>query len=513
MGSATRTGEPAPAKAKRPGGASTRFYALFCAAALILIVFEALLNSLPFADAVPDYAEELRKRQLDSYFQMIQLLIALSTAAIGGITGFVLHRDRSASLGPRQLRRVIASWALCAASLYFGYLAYQQVVWMLNHGFFNPYNPRVWLPTRAQFWSFLASVVVFADFVYASLHSARDGGRGSGHEGASPNAGRRAGGAVRPDRDRLDHQRPAYGGVSDGSRPPPRLLSGRCGAGRQDLGRVHAVPSGATAPEREVNLAKLGGYVVELEAQPYPVSVKQGKYACQIPAAVRSGVVRLVLREAKGPALGRCNIAIDAVPALRRTTQTPPSASDVFPLRFREWLKRASGGWLKAIAAPANAPASIVPHDKGKKTAAQSEVSVRLNRGEQVLAVDLLFTGDSTTQKPGASSYTQLLATLGERPLGIEAAQLLAIAEWLRRDSATPNVRLETSGMRMQVVGALAAALAPQVFAEVVAREGIASLRPLFDASVEYQAAPDLFCLDLYKEFNLTDLAALSLKR
>ena len=40
-----------------------------------LVAFEAFLTSLPFADAIPDYAEELQQRQLDSYFQMIQLLI------------------------------------------------------------------------------------------------------------------------------------------------------------------------------------------------------------------------------------------------------------------------------------------------------------------------------------------------------------------------------------------------------------------------------------------------------
>jgi hypothetical protein len=159
-----------PAKSNRRD-ASTRFYLLFALTALGLIAFEAVLTSLPFADAIPDYADDLRQRQLDSYFQMIQLLITLSTIALGGITGFVIQRDRSTNLTPRQLRRVVASWTLCAASLYFGYLAYQQVVWMLNHGFFNPYNPHVWIPTRAQFWSFLASVVVFADFVYASLLS------------------------------------------------------------------------------------------------------------------------------------------------------------------------------------------------------------------------------------------------------------------------------------------------------------------------------------------------------
>ena len=146
-----------------------RFYLAFSAIVIVLVAFEAFLTRLPFADAIPDFADELRQRQLDSYFQMIELLITLATLAMGGITGYVINRDNTIGLSPRLLRRVVASWALCAATLYFGYLSYQQAVWMLDNGFFNPANPRIWVPTRAQFWSFLASVVVFADFVYASL--------------------------------------------------------------------------------------------------------------------------------------------------------------------------------------------------------------------------------------------------------------------------------------------------------------------------------------------------------
>jgi hypothetical protein len=161
-----------PASAARglraPSG-SARFYSVFAALVLGLIAFEAFLTSLPFADAIPDYAAELQQRQLDSYFQMIELLITLATLVMGGITGYVINRGRESGLSRRELRRVIASWTLCAASLYFGYLAYQQVVWMLNQGFFNPYNPRVWVPTRGQFWSFLSCVIVFADFVYVTL--------------------------------------------------------------------------------------------------------------------------------------------------------------------------------------------------------------------------------------------------------------------------------------------------------------------------------------------------------
>jgi hypothetical protein len=157
----------APARHVRSG--ARRFYAVFATLVAGLIAFEAFLTSLPFADAIPDFAAELQQRQLDSYFQMIQLLITLATLVMGAMTGYVINRGREHGLSASELRRAIASWTLCAASLYFGYLAYQQVVWMLNLGFFNPYNPRVWIPTRGQFWSFLSSVIVFADFVYVTL--------------------------------------------------------------------------------------------------------------------------------------------------------------------------------------------------------------------------------------------------------------------------------------------------------------------------------------------------------
>jgi hypothetical protein len=60
------------------------------------------------------------------------------------------------------------------------------------------------------------------------------------------------------------------------------------------------------------------------------------------------------------------------------------------------------------------------------------------------------------------------------------------------------------------VIGLVAAALRPSLFREVVIRDGARSLRRLFDAPVEYHAAPDLFCLDLYKQFDLDGLARLA---
>jgi len=165
----------------------------------------------------------------------------------------------------------------------------------------------------------------------------------------------------------------------------------------------------------------------------------------------------------------------------------------------------AAGVLFKAIAAPQSAPVTLVLDDRGKQNAA-AEVSERVNRGERVLALDLLFTGDAAPQKPGPDHYAQMIAAAGERPLGIEAAQLAAIARWL--GAARP--RIESRGMRSQVVALVAAALEPQLFGERVHRDGIASLRLLLDKPVEYNEAPDLFCFGLLKEFDIDRLEAIA---
>jgi dienelactone hydrolase len=169
----------------------------------------------------------------------------------------------------------------------------------------------------------------------------------------------------------------------------------------------------------------------------------------------------------------------------------------------------ATGVWLKAIAIPDNAPITVVLNDQGKQRAA-SEVSDRVNRGEQVLALDLLFFGDASPGKPIPGAYTQLLGAIGDRPMGMEAAQLIAITRWLQSLSHAPRIRVETMGIRSQVVALSACDLEPTLFAELITRGGMRSLGFLLDKPVSYDDAPDLFCLDLYKDLDVDGLVALA---
>ncbi len=186
----------------------------------------------------------------------------------------------------------------------------------------------------------------------------------------------------------------------------------------------------------------------------------------------------------------------------------------------------ATAVWLKAVAAQSDAPTTIVLDDKGRKAAGEM-VSDRVNRGEQVLALDLLFNGATIPQEPDPADWEMITASTGDRPLGLEVAQLLAVTDWLRsagvgaglvpaqgdhkgRPYGPAQVRVETDGKRNQVIALAAAALEPDAYSEIVSSDALESLSYLLDKPVPYRAAPELFCLDFYKFFDIPQLEAIA---
>lgn len=168
----------------------------------------------------------------------------------------------------------------------------------------------------------------------------------------------------------------------------------------------------------------------------------------------------------------------------------------------------ATGILLRSVeGGPGERPDTILLHDEGKAAAAAAAAQL-VNGGGRVLVADLIFTGDAILPGNRPERNVQMVAALGERPLGLRVAQLLALAKWL---GTVP--RLETFGMRSQVAGLAAAALAPASFASVSTSGGIPSLRHLLDAPVGHPEAPELFCLGLLQRFDLDRFRALQASR
>jgi len=188
------------------------------------------------------------------------------------------------------------------------------------------------------------------------------------------------------------------------------------------------------------------------------------------------------------------------------STKRPGLQSFSYRFDFSNSLS-ATGIWIAGNHAAADAPVTIVINDKGFKASAQY-VADRVNRGEQVIALEPLFFGSTTPDDSDPAYWEMLVACSGDRPLGIEVGQLVAIAKSFY--TGQRKIRLETAGIRSQVVALAAAALEPELFSEVDSDDAMTSLGYLLDTPVPYRSAPDLFCLDLYKYFDLDRLAALA---
>jgi len=73
----------------------------------------------------------------------------------------------------------------------------------------------------------------------------------------------------------------------------------------------------------------------------------------------------------------------------------------------------------------------ILLGDEGRATLAEAAQEI-LTSGQRVVAVDPLFIGESKLESRGVL-FGLLISTIGDRPLGLQASQLAAVARWRNR--------------------------------------------------------------------------------
>lgn len=180
-----------------------------------------------------------------------------------------------------------------------------------------------------------------------------------------------------------------------------------------------------------------------------------------------------------------------------------------------EWRLRMDDHWTLPVAdfQPKNATRTcVIISDWGSQTLSP-KVSKHIADGERVLAVDLLgFGAADPTSSPDDKDdvICVMLATLGERPLGIQAAQLTAAINWLKSQSAGDPPQLIAVGPRSSMIALVTAALEPELTAGVSLSRAWSSLREAIDLNLRAEDAPELFCFGLLKHFDVPQLIALA---
>jgi dienelactone hydrolase len=95
-----------------------------------------------------------------------------------------------------------------------------------------------------------------------------------------------------------------------------------------------------------------------------------------------------------------------------------------------------------------SAPTTILLDDRGKDSTAYA-ASRRFLRGDQVLSLELMFFGTAWSNV-SPWLFAQGLDAVGDRTIGLQAAQLIKIAHWAKERAGGAQLRVETDGIRSQ---------------------------------------------------------------
>jgi hypothetical protein len=150
----------------------------------------------------------------------------------------------------------------------------------------------------------------------------------------------------------------------------------------------------------------------------------------------------------------------------------------------------------------ADAPAVILIGDRGRAELAQEAHRI-LGEGKRVIAVDPFYFGESSISKRNFL-FALLLSSVGERPLGIQASQIAAIARWMK----TP-VSIYAFGPRTSLIASVAAAIEGRAITGVTTHDAFSSLKQVIESNMKVDQAPELFCFGLLQSFDIPQISRL----
>jgi len=152
---------------------------------------------------------------------------------------------------------------------------------------------------------------------------------------------------------------------------------------------------------------------------------------------------------------------------------------------------------------------AILVADAGRAELA-GRVDALVKDGARVLAVDPLLWGESRAKAQDPEFlFALFVAAVGERPLGIQAAELIAIARAERAKSPSRPVVLEAHGPRASAAALVAAALEPSAIDELRLHQSLASFKQLIEQNKTVETLPELFAFGLLADFDVAKIAAL----
>ena len=137
------------------------------------------------------------------------------------------------------------------------------------------------------------------------------------------------------------------------------------------------------------------------------------------------------------------------------------------------------------------------------------KVKQLLDSGHRVICMDPLLIGQAAPPD-SIGANAMLIGTVGERPLGIQVAQLLAAIEALAAEHDFSTLVIHSVGPRTSLAATCAAALDGDRRIEDVVTAGLPdSLKTFLEPGHSFNQTPEVYCFGLLRDFDIPQLRAL----
>jgi hypothetical protein len=125
-----------------------------------------------------------------------------------------------------------------------------------------------------------------------------------------------------------------------------------------------------------------------------------------------------------------------------------------------------------------------------------------------VLVLDPFYFGEAKIAERDYL-FALLVSAVGDRPLGLQASQVAAVARWARGQYKDGPVSIVASGPRTSLAALVAAGLEEKAIAGLQLAGSLASLKEIIEQNRSVQEMPEAFCFGLLEKFDIKQLIAL----
>jgi hypothetical protein len=196
------------------------------------------------------------------------------------------------------------------------------------------------------------------------------------------------------------------------------------------------------------------------------------------------------------------------------TFATPALREEKSGLQVTDWRLRVGDDrtlpateLLRSLSESPAKGTTIVIADNGKRSVT-NEVERLLAAGQRVVAVDPFYFGEARPVEKD-HLWVLMLATVGDRALGLQAAQVGAVARWLNALRPGEPITVCALGPRASTVALVAGGLEQQAIIGLELHDSLRSLTEVITQNRKFEQMPELFCFGLLKEFDILQMRAL----